>query len=239
MKYIIFTDGSSRGNPGKGGWGAIVATGDNQVKSQKSKVESVREIGGREDDTTNNRMEMTAVIEALKTVQDDAPIKIFTDSAYLINGITKWVWAWQKNNWQTKTKDDVLNVDLWQELVKVSAGKKIEWNRISGHSGVPANERCDVIATTYADGSPVSLFHGLKSEYNIDLSVTVGTEKAIKSKSNKKAVAYSYVSKVDGVIKTHKTWAECEARVKGVSGARFKKAISKEDEENIIEEFSD
>jgi ribonuclease HI len=209
-----------------GGYGAIISDGN-----------TVTELGGREVDTTNNRMEMMASIEALRTLSEDSEIELHTDSAYLINGITKWVWAWQKNNWQTKTKDDVLNVDLWQELLSVSKNKKIKWIRISGHSGVPANERCDQIATSFADGRAVKLFHGGASEYKIDLFVTEGTEKAIKSKSNKKAVAYSYVSMVDGKIETHETWGECESRVKGKSDARFKKSISEIDEADIIAEF--
>lgn len=226
MKAIIFTDGSSRGNPGNGGYGAIISDGS-----------TVHEIGGKEENTTNNRMEMVAALEAIKVLSDDTEAELHTDSAYLINGITKWVFAWQKNNWQTKTKDDVLNVDLWKELVSVGEDKKIKWIRISGHSGVPANERCDVIATSFADGKTIKLFHGPVSEYKIDLSVTQGTEKAIKSKSNKKAMAYSYVSMVDGNIQTHETWSDTEARVKGTSGARFKKSISPEDELDIIAEF--
>jgi ribonuclease HI len=222
----IFTDGASRGNPGSGGFGAIISDGN-----------TVTEIGGREEETTNNRMEMMAAIEALKNVSEGSEVELYTDSAYLINGITKWVWAWQKNNWQTKTKDEVLNVDLWQELLEVSKNKKIKWNRISGHSGVPANERCDVIATSFADNRSVRLFHGNAKDYKINLTVTGGTEKAIKSKSNKKVAAYSYVSMVDGKIMTHHTWVECEARVKGKSGARFKKAVSEYDEANIIAEF--
>jgi ribonuclease HI len=147
------------------------------------------------------------------------------------------VWAWQKNNWQTKTKDDVLNVDLWQELVAEVMGKKIFWHRISGHSGVSGNERCDEIATSFADNHPVKLFHGAATDYTIDLSVTVGTEKATKSKSSKKAAAYSYISLVNGEIQTHETWAECEKRVKGVSGAKFKKSVNETDEAEIINQF--
>ncbi len=238
MQTIIFTDGASRGNPGSGGWGAIVAYGDDQVESRKSQVKRVIEVGGRENDTTNNRMEMMAAIQALKHVSEGNDVELFTDSAYLINGITAWVWAWQKNNWQTKTKDDVLNVDLWQELVEVVRGKKIQWKRISGHSGVPANERCDVIATSFADRKTVTLFDGDAQDYRVDMTVTVGTEKEIKTKSKQKTVAYSYVSAVDGDIQIHKTWTECEKRVKGTSGARFKKAVSEEDEAEIIAEFS-
>jgi ribonuclease HI len=228
MYYIIFTDGASRGNPGNGGYGAIVATSDSKIY----------EIGGRENNTTNNRMEMTGAIEALKIVSENSGVELYTDSAYLINGITKWVWTWQKNNWKTKTKEDVLNVDLWKNLLEVSKNKKIKWNRISGHSGVPANERCDIIATSFADGKKISLFHGNANEYRIDLTIRKGTDKAIESKSKKKVVAYSYVSLVNGIIQTHETWAECEKRVKGKSGARFKKSMSEKDEKAIIAEFS-
>ena len=226
---IIFTDGSSRGNPGLGGYGAVISDGV-----------TVTEIGGRERNTTNNRMEMMAAIAALQKVPHTTQgvVEIFTDSAYLLNGITKWVKGWQANDWQTKAKEDVLNKDLWIELVDVCGAKSIHWTRISGHSGVPANERCDVIATSFADGVPTKLFHGPVADYNINLSVTFGTEKAIASKASSKAKAYSYVSMVKGRVEIHTTWAECEARVNGTSGARFKKSVSPEDEAAIIAEFS-
>jgi len=198
--------------------------------------EIVTEIGGHEDETTNNRMELVAAIEALKKVSG-GDVELHTDSAYLINGITKWLNGWQESGWTTKGKKDVLNKDLWEELVEVSRNEKIEWKRISGHSGVPANERCDVIATGFADGKPIALFHGPLGTYKINMALTEGNEKAIRSKSNKKAKAYSYVSMVDGKIETHQTWAECEARVKGKSGACFKKSVSEEDEACIIAEF--
>jgi ribonuclease HI len=237
---IIFTDGASRGNPGKGGWGAIILQED-----------VVIEIGGKEENTTNNRMEMTSAIEALKNVEGDENIELFTDSAYLLNGATKWIYGWQKNNWQTKTKDparlgsesvsgrDVLNKDLWMELLEVIEDKEIEWKRISGHSGVPANERCDIIATSFAGGKPIKLFHGKVGEYRVDLSVTrVESGKSkVESKNRKKMATYSYVSLVDGKIKVHKTWAECESRVKGKSGAKYKKSVSEEDEKMVIAEF--
>ncbi len=227
----IFTDGASRGNPGPGGWAGIILDDG-----------KVLEIGGREENTTNNRMEMTAAIETLKRISDnskaDQEIQLYTDSAYLLNGITKWVWAWQKNNWQTKTKEEVLNKDLWQRLLEVSKNKKIKWKKLPGHSGVPANERCDVIATSFADDKPIKLFHGDIKNYKIDLSIVKGNEKAIKLKSSKKIKAYSYVSEINGEIEIHKTWAECEARVKGKSGAKFKKTVSKSNEKEIIAEFS-
>lgn len=225
MKEItIFTDGGSIGNPGPGGWGAIVADkGEGKVV----------ELGGRDENTTNNRMEMTAIIEALSKAPGGA-IDIYSDSKYVIQGITQWIFGWQKNDWKTKSKTDVLNKDLWQKLVEVSSSKDIEWHHVEGHVGVPANERVDEIANSLARGKSVSLFNGDLSDYSVDLSKTKGSEEAKTRKSNGKA--YSYISMVDGKVEKHKTWTECEARVKGKQ-ARFKKTFSKEDEEEIIKSW--
>lgn len=226
---IIFTDGSSRGNPGIGGWGAIVIYDDGRLK--------VKEIGGREKRTTNNRMELMAVIKALEAFPGDA--KIYTDSSYVLNGITKWIFAWQRNNWKIKSGDPVLNQDLWEELYELVSKRKIKWNLVAGHAGVSGNERCDQIATGFADDLPPDLYNGDLNNYPIknilDFKASQESENSNKTKRSG-AKAYSYVSSVDRVIKTHKTWAECEARVKGVK-ARFKKALSKEDEEMIIKSF--
>ncbi len=221
----IFTDGSSRGNPGPGGWGAVVASS-----------EKVRELGGRINPTTNNRMELTAAIESLKIIDSARRITLFTDSSYMINGITKWVFGWQKNNWITATKQKVLNDDLWKDLVAVTIGKQIEWKYVAGHSGIPANERCDEIATAFADEASLELFNGPKSEYPIDLTNLVGNLMGEK-KPSKSAKAYSYLSLVDGEVQIHKTWAECERRVKGVKKVKFKKSLSKEDETAIIQSW--
>jgi ribonuclease HI len=219
----IFTDGSSLGNPGAGGWGAIVQAGS-----------QVAEYGGREDNTTNNRMEMMAVIASLESLQDTAEsIAVYTDSKYLIQGITAWVKGWQQNGWKTKNKTDVLNKDLWQKLVTVVEGKEIKWNHVDGHQGIPGNERVDRIAVSFAENKPVSLYNGPKDAYTIDLSITISQTGGIKRTSSGSKKAFSYISMVDGVIQTHETWAECEARVKGKK-ARFKKALSKEEEEQII-----
>ncbi len=220
---IIFTDGSSRGNPGPGGWGAIILNDEKAI-----------ELGGREEETTNNRMEMTAVISALNSVDSNEEITLYTDSAYVLNGATRWVKGWEKNNWKTSTKDDVLNKDLWQKLVDVTVHKNINWQLIKGHSGTAGNERCDVIATSFADSAPVVLYNGSRERYGVDIIIkSLPAGEAGKSKSK----AYSYVSMVDGVVQTHKTWDECKARVNGVSGARFKKSVSPADEEEIIKEF--
>lgn len=223
----IFTDGSSRGNPGPGGFGAIVIGDD-----------TAYEIGGREVETTNNRMEMLAVISAVNSVKNDSDITLYTDSAYVLNGITRWVKGWQKNNWKTSTKEEVLNRDLWEKMVEAVSHKNINWQLVKGHSGTEGNERCDVIATSFADNSPVVLYSGSRERYGVNISEI--KQVAIEGKKSKsKSKAYSYISMVDGEIKVHKTWDECKARVNGASGAKYKKSASPEDEENIISEFAE
>jgi ribonuclease HI len=230
MKEItIFTDGASRGNPGPGGWGAIVAHGNH-----------VNEIGGGEKKTTNNRMELTAVIEALKLVSrvKTKNIKsetiVYTDSSYVLKGGSFWVYDWQKNNWKTKTKKAVENQGLWKKFLKASEGIDIKWKLLKGHSGIPGNVRCDEIATSFADGLKPKLYSSILQNYGIDLSVKTSAkpERLLQGKT-RTGKAYSYVSMVGSKIMTHKTWAQCEKRVKGVSGAKFKKSFSSEDEKLI------
>ncbi len=225
---IIFSDGSSKGNPGPGGWGAIVMHEDKVV-----------ELGGADKHTTNNRMELLASISAIETIENTKNnITVNTDSSYVINGITKWVYGWMKNNWKTSTKEDVVNKDLWERLIGVSAGKKIKWNHVGGHIGVPGNERCDEIANAFADGEKIKLFKGKLSDYEIDLSDTKGSSVKKKSKSNSKVAAYSYLSLVNGVFHRDTNWADCEKRVKGVKGnVKFKKAVNHEDEKSIMKEW--
>jgi len=238
-KIIIFTDGSSRGNPGPGGWGTIVV----EEKSKEGKVETkITELGGGEKHTTNNRMELTAALQGISYAKKGESILVNTDSSYVINGITKWIHGWKKNKWITKAKEDVLNKDLWMKLDKSMTGKKVEWKYVGGHIGILGNERCDHIATAYADGVPPKLYKGALSNYDLpnilDVShneVSLKKKKSSSSKSNAKA--YSYISMVGGVIETHKTWPECEKRVKGTKGAKYKKSLSREDEEGIIQEF--
>lgn len=154
MKKVIFTDGSSRGNPGPGGWGAIVISAD-----------KVRELGGKEAMTTNNRMELKGAIEALRVLDNTESIIVHSDSQYVIKGITEWIVGWQKKGWKNSQKKAVLNRDLWEELLEVSENKDIEWNYVAGHSEIAGNERCDEIATQFADGEKVKLYHGPKGKY--------------------------------------------------------------------------
>jgi ribonuclease HI len=153
-KIIIYTDGSSKGNPGPGGFGAIIFDEEN-----------AKEIGGKEEKTTNNRMEMVAAIEALKNVPENSEIELYADSEYLIKGITIWIKNWQKNNWRTKDKREVLNKDLWEELLSETEKRNVEWKKVLGHSGHEFNERCDEIAQCFAVGVEISLFNGLKENY--------------------------------------------------------------------------
>jgi len=131
----IFTDGSCRGNPGPGGFGAILRYG-----------EKIKEISGCEKKTTNNRMELTAVIEALRALKRPCHLRITTDSNYVLKGMTQWLPGWIRRNWLNSQKKPVLNRDLWEELHKLAQVHTIDWIWIKGHSGHPLNERCDRLA---------------------------------------------------------------------------------------------
>jgi ribonuclease HI len=141
----IYTDGSSLGNPGPGGWGTVIVDGDKIIE----------ELGGYNKDTTNNRMELQAAIEALKhmhKIHKEDIVTIYADSAYVLNGITSWIFGWEKNGWRTANKKPVLNQDLWQELIGLvrEFKGKIIWQKVKGHSGHIYNDKADEIATEYA-----------------------------------------------------------------------------------------
>lgn len=232
QEILLFTDGASKGNPGKGGWGALVA-GHGKVV----------ELGGREGHTTNNRMELMAALKGLQFAKSlpAGPRILRTDSRYVINGITKWVHGWQKNGWQTKENKDVLNKDLWMDLVEAAHGQEVAWEYVGGHVGIAGNERVDTIASDYALGNEVALYKGKIEEYEVDITNlahdAVLKDKKSSGKSHSSTRAFSYISEIGGVVLVHKSWPECEARVRG-KRARFKKAISPADEASIIQEFS-
>jgi len=227
----IFTDGSSKGNPGPGGWGAVILSSD-----------SVFEIGDKEEDTTNNRMELRAILESLrKTSNQNKTVTIYTDSKYAMNGATKWVNGWKKNGWLTKEKKEVLNRDLWEEIDRVMKDQSIKWEVIGGHIGIPGNERADVIASDFASGNPPELFEGDLSDYkiditNIDLDAEQKQKKSEKS-ARAKIKAYSYLSLVNGKFTKHKSWNDCEACVSGLSGVKYRKSISEDDEKEIMKDW--
>jgi ribonuclease HI len=136
----IYSDGACRGNPGPGGWGATLRSGD-----------KLRELSGAVPETTNNRMEMQAVIEALQALKRRARVHVYTDSQYVRKGITEWVAAWKARGWRTSDKKPVKNKDLWEQLEALAAGHAIEWHWVPGHAGVPGNERCDELANLAID----------------------------------------------------------------------------------------
>jgi ribonuclease HI len=136
----IYTDGACRGNPGPGGWGALLTQG-----------EHAKELSGAEPLTTNNRMELTAVIRALEALKRPSEVRIFTDSEYVRRGITEWVKSWKVRGWKTADRKPVKNQDLWERLDTLAAGHKIEWRWVKGHSGIPGNERVDRLANEAID----------------------------------------------------------------------------------------
>lgn len=228
----IFTDGAAKGNPGPGGWGAVILLGD-----------TVLEIGEGKGLTTNNEMELRAVVEALKKVSDSSGIvEVYTDSKYVVEGAKGWTFGWMKNGWKTKTGSDVSHKELWQELVAVLKSVKVDWHKVPGHVGIVGNERADTIASDLGQKKVIDLYNGPRAGYNYEIeNVEYDKQKELdRSAARKRSAqkAHSYISKVDGVIKTHQTWKECEARVKGQKGVRFKKSISPAEEKTIIADFS-
>ncbi|HEU0085696.1 MAG TPA: ribonuclease H [Candidatus Paceibacterota bacterium] len=164
-KITIYTDGSARGNPGKAGWGVVFISGD-----------KVWEMGGRSEHATNNQMELTAAIEALRHVKkssgargatskettarngaENPTVEIFSDSKYVILGVTEWIHGWIKNGWRNAAKKPVLNRELWEELHELNKEVKPKWSYVAGHADSVYNNRADEIATSYADNLPMKL----------------------------------------------------------------------------------
>jgi ribonuclease HI len=131
----IFSDGACKGNPGPGGWGAVLRIGDQE-----------KEIFGGEPQTTNNRMEMTAVIEALSLLKPASKVRVYTDSQYVQKGISEWLPGWKARRWRTSANQPVKNVDLWQRMDALAAKHDVEWLWVKGHAGHPENERADALA---------------------------------------------------------------------------------------------
>jgi ribonuclease HI len=230
---IIFTDGACSGNPGRGGWASILAFPEGEV----------RELGGGEDATTNNRMEMMGTIQALRALKapQNRPIVIYTDSTYVIRGITQWIWAWRSRGWKNAEGKEVSNRDLWEELSRELMRLKptpVEWKYVRGHTGVPGNERCDEIAVGFASGKWVDLYKGPLLKYDVAIYDLPEDQPLPEMRpKEKKAPAFSYLSVHGGIVIRHPDWASCERRVKGRSGAKFKKAMSESDEREILKSW--
>ncbi len=231
---IIFTDGSSLGNPGPGGWGALLAY---------PKLDELIELGGTKLTTTNNEMELTAIVSALSyAVNSSTHIHLYTDSQYAINGVTKWMYGWAHNGWKTKSGEDVKNKELFQSLYSLigDRGKdNITWHHVRGHVGVPANERVDDIARLLAEGTNVKMYRGKISEYptpNILSLPSKAEQEAVAKKKKSSGKAYSYLAIVNGQFAEFDTWAECQQYVTGRQ-AKFKKATSEEHRSEIMAEW--
>lgn len=229
---IVFTDGAAKGNPGPGGWGVVIVTPNGHVT----------ELGGGARHTTNNQMELTAVIEALRHLRSTpGPVAIHTDSTYVIRGITQWIHGWRRRGWTTAEGGPVLNRELWEQLAALVAERGrggVEWHYVRGHTAVPGNERADEIAVAMAAGKSPALYDGPLIGYPIpvlDLPEDTSLPSSdAAARASKRKAAYCYLSLVKGQPMRHATWADCERRVKGVSGARFKKAMSPAEEAAIL-----
>lgn len=228
-KIVIHTDGACSGNPGPGGWGAIVVLPEG----------TVQELGDAEPGTTNNKMELQAVIAALRFVKKrPEKIMVFTDSTYVIRGITQWIWGWMKRGWKNAEGEPVANQDYWQDLSRVVqdiGGKQISWHYTRGHSGTSGNERCDAIAVAFSKNQYIPLYKGSLLNYDHNpYDVPEDTSLPEPREKKEKTKAYSYLSVVGGMPMRHSDWPSCERRVKGTSGAKFKKSTSAENEEEIL-----
>jgi len=238
---LVFADGACSGNPGPGGWGTLIVTPDGRVT----------ELGGHEPETTNNRMELTAVGKALRHLEHlPGPIHIHTDSTYVIQGATRWAFGWSRRGWKTAEGGEVANAPYWKRLMALLARRKedhdgeaatVAWFYVRGHVGVPGNERVDAIAVAYAKKKGAQLYNGPLQGYGVavydlpeDMSLP---EEKPREQREAGAKAYSYLSQVGSSVKRHATWAACERRVKGVSGARFKKTKSAQDEAKVLEDW--
>lgn len=241
MKTLtMYTDGASRGNPGPGGWGAVILVDGYAM-----------EVAGSSKRATNNQMELQAVLEVLSDSGARAhkgPVIVYSDSAYVVNGLNSWVYGWEKKGWVTSTKTPVENKAMWQKLLVLlkEYGTRLSIEKVKGHAGDLYNERCDELAVSAALGEKEKHFKGSQKDYDICL-VEIGTTAKVASsathrKGGKKAKAtgpaYSYVSLVGGKVYADKTWAECERRVKGKKGAKYQKVFSKGEETSLIQDYT-
>lgn len=238
-ELIIYTDGASRGNPGPGGWGGVVLVDDMAM-----------ELSGSSKKATNNQMELEAVISTLSdsgAMAHKGPVIVYSDSAYVVNGLSSWVYGWEKKGWITSTKTPVENKAMWEKALVLLKhyGSRLEIAKVSGHAGNLYNERCDELAVAAALGKKEKHFQGSQKDYDLFLeSIGTTAKKAPPAGGSKKkktkdaGPAYSYVSLVNRKVYTDKTWAACEKRVKGKKGAKYKKVFSKGEETSLIQDYT-
>lgn len=236
LSSLLFTDGACSGNPGPGGWAFVSLSADKNVK----------ESCGADPSTTNNRMEMSAILNGLRHLASlrQNEILIFTDSVYVIKGIQQWIHSWKKNGWLTKEGKPVSNREIWVELdevVRDLKAKKINlvWQFVRGHSGTPGNERCDELSRQCSQQLDPTCFEGPLEMYDINLYELPSAEELPSTKPGQKnsPTATSYLSYIDQKLEEHKTWKECESRVKGRPGAKFKKVSSVQERQETLKKW--
>ncbi len=214
---VAYTDGSCLGNPGPGGWGIRLLYTNGTVE----------EFGAAVRHTTNNQMELQAAIAALEHLGHQPNLTVYTDSRYVIDGLTKWLPNWRRRGWTTATGTSVKNRDLWQQLAKL-ATSKVNWQHVRGHSGNPNNERVDDIARAFASGEVPELFAGRIGDPADPVQEGKGPQavyarRVIPRPPSSTFSKPRYVSIIRGHVAVDDDWASCEARVRGVSGAKYKK----------------
>ncbi len=226
-RKLLYSDGACSGNPGPGGWAYVLFDG----------VNTVREGAAYAPQTTNNRMEMTGVLEGLRAMAEQTvpvetlPPLILTDSSYVVFGITKWIHNWKKRDWKTIEGGDVNNRDLWEALeAQVKIMGRLEWKIVPGHSGIPGNERCDELAVTCQKGQTSFSKEYSLSEYHFDISTLPDFTRYAKREPY-------YLSYINGVLEKHTQWSQCEARIKNRPGAKFKKIKNLNEEEEILKSW--
>ncbi|ETX02121.1 MAG: hypothetical protein ETSY1_04675 [Candidatus Entotheonella factor] len=221
---VAYTDGSCLGNPGPGGWGIRLLYPDGTVE----------EFGAAVKHTTNNQMELQAAIAALEHFGRQPNLTVYTDSRYVIDGLTKWLPNWQRRGWTTAAGTAVKNRTLWQKLAQLSTSR-IHWQHVRGHSGNPNNERVDDIARAFASGCTPHLFRGRAGEPGDPVQKGAVSQAAthahrVTSRSQPSKFAKPrYVSIIGGDVAIDDNWPSCETRVRGVAGARYKKVRTVEE----------
>jgi ribonuclease HI len=221
VNATAYADGSCLGNPGPGGWGVHVQFEDSRVV----------DLGGGEQHTTNNRMELRAAIEAVRATRECEAVTVIVDSEYVKRGITGWVAGWKKNGWRTRTGAAVLNQELWQELDEL-ADKRITWQWTRAHVGTAGNERVDTIARWFAEGMGRTRRASRPAP-----AERSQPQPRIQQSRRSNPAGTRYLSLIDGIAMRHRTWPECQDRVSGVARARYRKALSDDEERKILQEW--
>lgn len=229
--YVAYTDGACTGNPGPGGWGVVLLGEDGR-----------QELSGGAPATTNNRMELTAVIEALRHVPADAPMHVVTDSEYVMKGMTQWLAGWRRRGWRTSTGSAVLNRELWETLAAL-AGARVTWEWVRGHTGHPENERADALARAQARAvvrqGPGMAAAARGAPPAFGGSAGGGVRPAAGRSASVRAAPPAdgrptYLSLVDGELRRHADWPACQAHTHGRAGARFKKCRTPDEERATV-----